>query len=129
MPQCIKIRKKKQQVCIGDLIDRVTLQTRVLTAPTGGSAFYTVDFTGTEIWSMIETKNGTDFFDGVDEQRLITHDVYVHFDSTITAESWILMESTERLDILQVVNLDQRSLFMKLVCTDRGLDTHAGSGA
>jgi len=129
MPTCIKIRKKKQQVCIGDLIDRVTLQTRALTAPTGGSAFYTLDFTGTEIWAMIETREGTDLFDGVDEQRLITHNVYVNFDSAITAESWLLMESTERLDILQVVNLDQRSLFMKLVCTDRGVEAHAGSGA
>jgi len=127
MPQCVNIRKKKQQVCVGDLRDRVTLQTRKLAVPTGGSAFYTLDFTGTLIWAMIETKNGADLFDGVDEQRLITHNVYVRFDSAITAETWLLTETDERLDILQVVNLDQRSRFMKLVCTNRGLESHTGS--
>lgn len=129
MPKCVQIRRKKQQPCIGDMDTLVTLQTRKLGAPVGGSAFYTLGFSGTEIWALIETKAGTELFDGVNENRPITHDLYVHFDDTITAEKWILLENGERLDILKVVNLDQRSIYMKLQCTDRGLDTHAGSEA
>lgn len=122
MPSCNPVRKKRRNICIGDMEDEITLENRAIQAP----EFDTVDFDETftapnpAVWSLIETVRGKTFFDGVATEEDITHWVYINFDTTVTAETWIKMADGRRLDILRVENLDERSDFMLLHSIDRG---------
>lgn len=129
MPVCSKIRKKKRQVCIGDLRDRVILEDRALTAPFVGVDATEVFSNAVSIWASIETVAGVEFFNEVNQAVDVTHFVYVRFDSSITVESWLRLQNGQRLDILQVENLDERSTFLKLRCTNRGIDTKVAASA
>ena len=120
MPVCTQIKKKKRTICIGDMRDRITLEDRDLTAVlTGVDAIET--FSNTRpAWSLIETVTGVEFFNEVNVAVDVTHIVYIRFDETVTEQTWILLENNERLNILKVEDLDQRSQFQKLLCTNRG---------
>ena len=123
MPKCSKIRKKKRQICVGDLRDSITIQNRSITPPLSG-----VDFTETfdgdrPIPAMVNTVSGKTFFDGVNTETPITHKVGFRYDETITAESWILLKDNRRLDILNLENLDERDEWMMATCVDRGAKT------
>lgn len=128
MPKCVKIRGQRREVCIGDLDKLVTLQDRTLTAPTSGVDASEGFGNDNAVWSMIITKTGDTFFDGVSTEIDITHWIYIRFISTVTAETWIDFES-KRYDILDVENLDQRSDFMKLRCNNRGDKAKLATGA
>lgn len=129
MPVCSKIRKKKRQICIGDMRDRVIVEDRNLTAPLVGIDASEVFSNQSSIFALIETVTGVEFFNSVNQAIDVTHFVYIRFDSSITVEKWLRLENGERLDILQVENLDERNSFLKLRCTNRGSDTKvAASG-
>lgn len=122
MPTCQPIRKKRRNICIGDMEDEVTLENRAIQAPD----FDTVDFDETftapnpPVWALIETVRGKTFFDGVSTEEDVTHWIYINFDATVTAETWVKLTDGRRLDILRVENLDERSDSMLLHCIDRG---------
>ena len=122
MPKCQPIRKKRRNICIGDMEDEITLENRAIQPPD----FDTVDFDETftapnpPVWALIETVRGKTFFDGVSTEEDVTHWIYINFDSTVTAETWVKLTDGRRLDILRVENLDERSDFMLLHCVDRG---------
>ena len=127
MPKCSKIRRKKRQVCVGDLDTEITLQNRAITPPVFGSVDFTETFTddGT-IFAMVNTIDGKTFFDGVNTETVITHEIYIRFDSTVTSETWVEL-NIRRIDILRVENLDERSEYMKLTCVDRGQITNVAT--
>ncbi len=129
MPVCSKIRKKKRQICIGDMRDRVILEDRDLTAPFVGVDASEVFSNASSIWAMIETVDGVEFFNSVNQAVDVTHFVYVNFDSSITVEKWLRLENGQRLDILKVDNLDERNSVLKLQCTNRGQDTKEAASA
>lgn len=122
MPKCIRIKRKKRQICLGDLDSLITLENRNIQAP----EFDTVDFDEVfteaipDVWAMIETVRGKTFFDGVNTEKDITHLIYIMFDLTVTAETWVKFNDGRRFDILDVENLDERSQFMLLHCQDKG---------
>lgn len=122
MPICQQIRKKRRNVCIGDMEDEITLENRAIEAPEFDTVDYDETFTAPNpaIWSLIETVSGKTFFDGVGTEIDVTHWIYINFDTTVTAETWVKLSDGRRLDILMVENLDERSDVMKLVCVDRG---------
>ncbi len=122
MSKCKFIKRKRRNICIGDLDTLITLENRNIQAPD----FNTVDFDEVfteavpDVWAMIETVRGKTFFDGVNTEKEITHLIYIMFDSTVTAETWVKFSDGRRLDILDVENLDERSDFMLLHCQDLG---------
>ncbi len=122
MPTCQPIRKRRRQPCIGDMEDEITLENRAIQAPD----FDTVDFDETftapnpPVWALIETPRGKTFFDGVSTEQDVTHWIYINFDVTVTAETWVKLTDGRRLDILRVENLDERSQYQLLECNDRG---------
>ncbi len=120
MPRCIKIRRKKRKICIGDLDTEIILQNRVLTEP----LFDSVDFDETfnpvaTVLAMVNTVSGKTFFDGVNTDVNITHEIGIRFDATVTTETWIELNGN-RIDILDVNNLEERGEWMLLTCVDRG---------
>lgn len=122
MPRCQPIQKKRRNVCIGDLEDRVTLENRAIQAPDFDTVDFDEEFTAPNppVWALLETVSGKTFFDGVSTEQDITDWIYINFDATVTAETWVKLDDGSRLDILRVENLDRRSEFMLLHCTDRG---------
>lgn len=126
MPQCIKLKKKKQQYCIGDMRDEIVIQNRAITAPQTGVDF-SETFTNTiTVLSAINTVSGKTYFDDVGTETNITHTIGLRFVEGVTAESWVLFDE-RRLDVLTVDNLDERGQWMRLQCVDRGESAKAAS--
>lgn len=123
MSKCTKIRRKSRKVCVGDLNTEIKLQGRAITPPVAGSTDFDETFTdNSTVWAAVNTVSGKTFFDGVSTDINITHEIYIRYDVTVTAQTWVELNS-RRIDILAVENLDERSQFMKLICTDRGSNT------
>lgn len=127
MPSCQPIKRKRRNVCIGDLDSLVTLENRSIQAPEFDTVDFDESFTAPNpaVWALVETVRGKTFFDGANTELDITHWIYINFDSTVTAETWVKLEDGRRMDILRVEDLDERSDFMLLHCTDKGT-TEAG---
>lgn len=122
MSRCIRIKRKNRKVCLGDLDTLITLENRAIQAPDFDTVDFDEEFTPTNdpVWALLETVTGKTFFDGVSTEQDITDWIYIRFDETVTAETWVKLDNGSRLDILRVNNLDRRSEFMLLECTDRG---------
>ena len=122
MPKCMPIRKKRRNVCIGDMEDEITLENRAIQAPEFGGVDFDEKFTAIAeySWALIETVRGKTFFDGTGVEEDVTHWVYINYDVTVTAETWVKLSDGRRFDILRVEDLDERSDFMLLHCVDRG---------
>ncbi len=127
MSRCTKIRRKKRKICIGDLDTEIILQNRVLTEPLFDSVDFDETFsTAATVLAMVNTVSGKTFFDGVNTDINITHQIGIRFDATVTAETWIELNGN-RIDILDVDNLEERGEWLILICVDRGLITKDAS--
>lgn len=121
MARCQKIKRKKRQVCVGDLNKEIVLQNRNIAEPLFGSPDFDENFTTiATVWAAVNTVSGKTYFDGVGTDINITHEIFIRYDATVTAESWVQFGG-RRIDILNTEDLDERGEFMKLVCNDRGL--------
>lgn len=120
MPRCQKIKRKKRQVCLGDLNTEIILQDRQIAAPLFGDVDFDEEFTATAtVWANVNTVSGKTYFDGVETDTNITHHIFIRYDASVTAETWVELGG-RRIDILRVEDLDERGEFMKLICTDNG---------
>lgn len=119
---CQAVGNRRRVVCAGDLNQRITLQNRDIAPPIFGDSDFSETFSGdSDRWAAIQTVTGKTFFDSVNSVDVnITHEVYIRYDSTVTAETWILYNS-RRLDIMAVEDLEERNEFMKLTCVDKGI--------
>lgn len=123
MPKCVQIRRKKREVCIGDMRDRVIIQTRAITVPGASSVDFTEIFSADQtVWAMIETKVGTQVFDGTNIVGVATHDIYIRYIAGVTFEKWLRYKNIT-YDILDVQNLEERDEFFLLRCSLRGDET------
>ncbi len=123
MPKCIRIQRKKRHVCVGDMNTRIILQDRNIKAPVFGDPDFDETFSNAAtVWALVNTVSGKTFFDGVNTDVNITHEIFIRYDATVTAETWVELDN-QRIDILRVEDFEQRSEFMKLICTERGVNT------
>lgn len=123
MPKRQKNQRKKRQVCIGDMDEQIILQDRGIGEPLFGSVDFDEDFTNiATVWAAINTVSGKTFFDGVNTETNITHEFFIRFDASVSAETWVEWNS-RRFDILDAENYEERSEFMKLICAERGANT------
>ncbi len=121
MAKCSFLKRPHRKVCLGDLNDLITLQTRDITEP----LFDTVDFDENfvdlpQVYAKIKTTSGRTVFDGVDTDVNVSHEITIRFDSVVTSETWVEFEG-RRLDILRVEDLEERHEWMLLLCLDRGI--------
>lgn len=116
-----RVGGKRRKVCVGDLNQRITLQNRDIVPPIFENPDFTEDFTADdEVWASIQTVHGKTFFDGVNQRDVnLTHEIFIRYDATVTAETWILYDS-RRFDIITVEDLDEQHEFMRLLCIDKG---------
>ena len=131
MSACQSIKKRKRRVCLGDLVDPITIQSReiqtaLFNTVDFGEAFEPINAPVPQRLSLIETVEGVIYFDGVGVDKNVTHKIYIPYDPLVTAQNWVEFES-RRFDILRVEDLDERHEFQKLICTERGLTSAEGS--
>ncbi len=124
MPSCSITRGRRARVCLGDLDRRVTIHNRAITPPLYGTPDFSEAFTASAtIWALIKSVDGKTFFDGVNQvDRAITHEIWIRYDSTVTAESWVELSGV-LYDILRVEDMDNRHEFVKLTCSERGANS------
>ncbi len=116
-----KQRRRKRQYTIGDLDTEIVIHGRAITPPEAGESEFSETFTpASTVWAAVDSVNGKVFFDGVNVDRQITHTIGIRFDATVTEEAWIELTNEHLLDILRVEDMDERSEFMRLTCTERG---------
>jgi SPP1 family predicted phage head-tail adaptor len=119
---CKSIKRNMRRVCVGDLNKLITLQARAISPPSFSSTDFDETFTnGDDVWAAVNTVAGKTFFDGVNTDITITHEIFIRFDASVTSETWIEMDD-RRIDILDTENLDERDEWLKLICTERGPD-------
>ena len=51
----------------------------------------------------------------------MAHELLLYFDEAITTESWVIMDDGRLLDIMKVEDFDEQSVYMRLLCVERGL--------
>lgn len=123
MADCVKIEAKKSKVCAGSLDREILICSRAIQPPALDGVDFSEDFTTSSMaFAMVDTPNGVTIFDQSNIERVVTHDFHIRFIAGLTAESWIKFNG-DLYDILQVTNLEERSLFMKLRCNKRGDQT------
>ena len=109
--------------------EQIILQDRAITPPLSG-VDATEQFTDTnpDIWAKIETVSGETFFDDTGEAREVTHRFTIEFIDGITAETWISFNS-DRFDILDVEDYEERHEYMRLRASNRGIGANAANSA
>lgn len=120
MPKCQPIRRRNRNICIGDMRDKIALQSRTIVAPSAGGSDMTESFVTTKtVWSLVETRQGVEIFDGTNMLGVATHYFYIRYSAGLTAETWIQFKS-KYYDILDIQNLEERDEFILLRCNERG---------
>lgn len=105
----------------------VTLQNRNIVAPLFGSSNHDEAFSNDqEVLAIVKTPNGKTFFDGVNTETNITHELCIEYLAGVTSETWILFKG-RRFDILQVINCCEKDNTLKLLCSERGISEAAKS--
>ena len=131
MPTLERIKRRRRRVCIGDLDSRVRIYHRSQVPPVFGSPDAAFAFQAVEgdayVWARIETRDGKTVFDGVANDRRVTHVVTIRMLAGVTSESWVLLEDGRRLDVVLAETFDERAEFLNLLCDDRGVDTKRAS--
>ena len=122
MPKCTQIKRKHRKPCIGDLDTLITLQDRAITPPTTSVDFSETFTENAIVWAMINTVRGKMEFDEAEVERSITHEFTIRFIDGVGAETWVLLES-ERYDIIDAEDLEERHEWMILRCAKLGSDT------
>lgn len=124
MAVCVKIKRKKKQVCVGSLNRRVEIYQRIIKAPfnpTNEFTNYDDEFSLLRtVWALIQTPKGTNVFDQVERsESKVTHYFYIAYFDGLTQENWIVYKNN-RYDILDVINLEEQNLYYRLDCFFRG---------
>lgn len=113
-------KRPRRIVCAGDLSSLVTLQNRDIVEPIFGETDFAEEFSGdSKVWAKVVTVAGKTFFDQVNADVALTHEITIRYDPTVTAETWVQAES-RRFDIVSVEDLEERHEFMLLRCVERG---------
>lgn len=120
MADCKRIQRKHRKVCIGDLNELITIKNRGIQAATPGQQKFTEKFDNDkEVWAMVETTRGDQFFDGTSLRTAATHIFTIRFDANVTQEDYIFF-ADDIYDILDCEDLDERGEFLKMPSRKRG---------
>ncbi len=121
MAKCSFVKRRHRKICTGDLDTLITLRNRAIVEPIFNSVDFDEDLDQDplEVFAKVVTRSGKTVFDGVSTDVNITHEVTIRFESTVTSETWVDLDS-KLLNIISLENLEERSEFMLLSCAFRG---------
>lgn len=123
-------RRRRRIVAIGDMNEKITLQTRTLNTRFQSSSHEDdVSFTDVQtVWALVETTRGVQEFDGVELRAAYTHRFYIRYTPDIDQMYWVEYNS-KRYDIVDVENLDERKEFLMLKCRLTGTNEATNEAA
>ena len=98
----------------------ITLQNRNIAAPVFGNTNFNESFSNDlDVQAIVKTPKGVTYFDGVNTESNVTHELCINYLPNVTAETWVLLKG-RRLDILNVVNCCEKDNTLILQCSERG---------
>lgn len=99
---------------------KVTLQDRNIVPPKHGTADFDEKFTDKiTVRAIVKTVRGKTYFDGINTERAITHEIKIEYIKGVTAETWLFFKG-RRIDILAVENCCEADEVLVFTCNDRG---------
>jgi len=118
---CRKSPGTKRGVCIGAMDRLITLKSRAIQAPVGGSVDYSedFDFLGTAWSNILSLKKGPIFFDGTNVAKQATHLFQIRYRDDVASEIWVELDGNN-FDVLRVEDLEERHQFLYLWSVKRG---------
>ena len=115
-------RRKRRTIALGDLSQKIDIQTRTLESNFSPNRDDTNVFTlYKQIWACVNTLNGSAIFDGINWRRHYTHEIFIRYRSDITEEHWVNYKN-KRYDIVSVENLDERDDWLRILAIESGTD-------
>ena len=130
MPYRVIKSRPHRKPCLGDLRDEIKLQDRNIVPPVYGSPDFDESYTDqSTTWAKIITVSGKTFFDGVNQDVNITHEITIRYDATVTASKTWVEFNNRRIDILSIENWEERNEWMILTCNERGLNSYEATKA
>lgn len=130
MAGCNKIHSSSRSVCIGNMDRLIALQSRTLTAPTGGDSDYEETMvTIASVYALVETPGSDTQFGTISipgSTNFFSHVFYIRYRTDVTNETFVLMNGVY-YDILHITNLEETDRFLKLDCVRSGPSTAPAS--
>jgi SPP1 family predicted phage head-tail adaptor len=99
-----------------NLNTRVTIQRRGTTQDTAGQTVETWSDTGT-VWGSIRPISGREYFAASGERAEVTHEIMLRYGITVAPRDRV-KHGTRLFDIKSVLNVDEMSRYLKLMCVE-----------
>lgn len=123
MPDCIKLKRKKEQACVASMNHRIDIFFRAIKPISTDTVDFNEDFIDQRtVWASLETRKGVEFFDDNNIMQRTTHRFIMRFLPRVTFEDFIVFK-TIRYRIVDVENLEEADTFYQIDCVVRGPDT------
>jgi SPP1 family predicted phage head-tail adaptor len=122
---CQTISKKKTNICTFDFDKKIAIKTSQKTADNSPNGETAITFTTIiEVWAMIKTKSGIEFFDGVNIVKNNNTDFYIRYNSAIDYTKQLFVDYNGNLYLINSIeNIDKQDKIIKLRSTEKGSNT------
>ncbi len=122
---CQTISKKKTNIYTSDFDKKIAIKTSQKTADNSPNGETTITFsTIVEVWAMIKTKSGVDFFDGVNIVKNNNTDFYIRYNSAIDYTKQLFVDYNSNLYLINSIeNIDKQDKIIRLRSTEKGSNT------
>jgi SPP1 family predicted phage head-tail adaptor len=122
--KCGSVKQDMRLQAVGDMRHLIYLRNRSIEMGADNGVNFDEIFTAnTAIWAKVKSVRGKMIFSGTNVQHEITHEMYIWYvaalERDITSDIYVEYDG-EYYDILDVEDLDERHIFMKLSCALRG---------
>tara|TARA_R110000796_G_C14273279_1_gene401583 strand:- start:134 stop:529 length:396 start_codon:yes stop_codon:yes gene_type:complete len=122
MANCGKITTGKNSVCIGDLDQKIKIQTTTTTGNNSPGTYSTIEFQDiVAMWALIKTTKVNRFIDNVNTADGITTDFYIRYtaDIDLTIQLWIEWRDI-KFKVISSNNMDKQYDFIHLRAVEHG---------
>jgi SPP1 family predicted phage head-tail adaptor len=122
MVSCKKITTGKNSVCIGDLDQKIKIQTTTTTGNNSPGTYSTIEFQDiVAMWALIKTTKVNRFIDNVNTADGITTDFYIRYtaDIDLTIQLWIEWRDI-KFKVISSNNMDKQYDFIHLRAVEHG---------
>lgn len=122
---CQTISKKKINIYTSDFDKKIAIKTSQKTADNSPNGETVITFTTiVEVWAMIKTKSGVDFFDGVNIVKNNNTDFYIRYNSAIDYTKQLFVDYNSNLYLINSIeNIDKQDKIIRLRSTEKGSNT------
>jgi len=134
MPVCKTIQVTRSKICSGDMDNQIDIIRRDILPPAIGEIDPRTVFTSMlKPWAAVTTVKETRRFDGINTEDRPTHEIFIFYDPAIwpidSDNNFVRLDDGRRLRIVGSEDINEQKLTIRLLCTERGVESLAGSEA